>query len=417
MSIQITESLVFNNHNFPTVNESLEKTEQRFNSFNNTENSISSGYRKLASEPYYLIESLNLAKKLQEDFDHMLVLGIGGSALGTKMIQQALAHCSPTSKSLLISENLDPIEIDIILKKIKFEKTVVVVISKSGGTLETIAQMAYIIEVLKEKKLPLQKHIVTITDPDEGPLKEWTIKNNIQSLAVPSHTGGRFSILSPVGFLPLSFIDIDINKILDGAQSYLKQIEIKTLCTLGHQFAQAEINYQQKTHVLMPYSSRLKYFGDWFVQLWGESLGKNDKFGLAPLSAVGDTDQHSLLQFLAEGPKTTITGLLQISNWPNNTDHIHCPELNSLFSKNLKFAEKQKLSSLLNAQLKATEEVLMKSGRMVYKIEIKYLNPFCLGQLVLFYEDLTIATASSLNLNPFNQPGVELGKKITKNYL
>jgi glucose-6-phosphate isomerase len=380
---------------------------------------VFSGYRFRTLERFGLSDSRSLANRLRQDFDTMLVLGIGGSALGARTAINALTWSVPPSerKKVLIADNLDPIEFEDIWSQCNPAKTVTVVISKSGGTIETMSQCSTVIERYQAAGLPLQRHIVTITDPSKGALRAWTESAQLSSLSVPEDVGGRFSVLTPVGLLPIAFAGIAVEEIVEGAVQFYehKMVDQSLMSRVGLRFSELEAA-GFLAHNLMPYSSKLKDFGAWFVQLWGESLGKikphAGRTGMIPLASVGATDQHSLLQLLVEGHNRIATGFVRVNHWPRSgTKKPSMGKLPSEFAP-LSFAYGKSFEDILNAELTATQKVLTEQQRPTYEIRLEDAGPQGLGALFAFYMDLTSYTAAALGINPYDQPGVELGKRI-----
>lgn len=380
-----------------------------------------SAYAKRVFEKYEVAESKNQARKLRESFDTIVVLGIGGSALGAKAVHSALKCSLPQDhKRMIILDNLDPLFVSQNLDSLDLSKTCFCVISKSGGTIETMSQMALVIERLQARKLEFKKHIIAITDPRAGSLREWSAKNGLETLSIPSDVGGRFSVFTPVGLLPLAFVGHDIDALIEGASDLFQghSLPSQEVLSLAKRIVDLEESFY-KAHLLMPYATVLKDIGEWFVQLWGESLGKlrhnHPAVGSIPMVAVGATDQHSLLQLLVEGPKQIVSGFIEVEKWPPDIDP-KVPVLPAEF-KSLSYSQGKTFSQILNAELLATTQVFEKLGRPFYKINLKELNAYSVGSLLGFYMDLVTYCGAIYEIDPYNQPGVELGKKILPNLL
>ena len=248
------------------------------------------------------VEIKNFAAEKSDQYDFFVVLGIGGSALGTRALRDALQ--TDFSKKLFILDTLDSQSILEVESQIILEKTLFITISKSGGTLETMALFDYFSQKLAEKKIPLNKNFVAITGSN-GLLYEISQQENLSTFSVPDNVGGRFSVLTAVGLLPAALIGIDIEKILDGAQKIAAELlsenfEQNRPFQLASQLFDHFEN-GQKTVVLMPYIAKLKTFTEWFTQLLAESTGKNND-GFTPIPALGPIDQHSQLQLFLDGP-------------------------------------------------------------------------------------------------------------------
>ena len=365
-------------------------------------------------------------------FDHILLLGIGGSALGPKAILTALKPPAWNEESrdrrdgwptLTILENVDPVSVTAALDRLDPRRTIVNVISKSGGTAETLAQYLIVREWL-DRALgadAARAHVVITTDPVKGALRAIATAEQITAFAVPPAVGGRFSVLSPVGLVPAALLGLDIEEMLAGAQEAVQEAEADTLdvnpaarwAALQHQ---AQATRAANIHVVMPYSDRLRDVAEWFRQLWAESLGKRfDRAGNevhrgpTPVGAVGATDQHSQVQLFIEGPyDKTITfirvkdtaGMLAIPSRP-----ALGPEMAYLAGKTL--------GDLLDAEFVATREALRSQGRMSCTIELDTIDARHFGRLLMFFQIATGYAGIYYDVDPFDQPGVELGKKLT----
>lgn len=322
-------------------------------------------------EPY-----LSFAEKFKDKFDEVLVLGIGGSALGGKMLADFFG-----GKKLRVLDTLDPEE---VAKFPHSPNTLVVVISKSGGTLETMALRDHFL-----KKLPLDRFVV-VTETGST-LWDWAEKKQVPAFEMPQNVGGRFSVLTSVGLLPAAVADLPIRQILDGARKM--RAEFESPDGLPWQLAQAIWGSGKAQLVHFPYGEKLKTFGDWWVQLVGESTGKEGK-GFTPISAVGPTDQHSLLQLLSDGPDTFL----------------------SLFVEN-KAIETDPLGKIVNAECRATAQSLGEKGRPNITIRLSKLDAETLGQLIVLWEGTVALLGELLEINAFDQPGVERGKILTQQFL
>lgn len=376
---------------------------------------VFSGYRRQILAAEGLEESLKLAATWRGRFDTIFVMGIGGSALGTKAVLGALeTRIKPADRrKVVVVDNLDPWAFEAAWAGIDAAKTGFVIITKSGGTIETMSQMGVVLERLQKAGLPMRERVLAITDPKDGALRAWATREKVETLAVPSDVGGRFSVLTAVGLFPLAFAGVDVRALMAGAQAQLRGEEVPLIevLALGQRLSELE-EAGLSGHVMLPYASVLKEFSAWFVQLWGESLGKRSfserRVGPIPVAAVGATDQHSLLQLLVEGPNRLVTGFLVIEEWEN--DPV-APKLPAEFAK-LAFSEGKSFSRILNAEAQATRQTLDSLGRPTYEIRIPRLDAGSLGALLALYMDLTSAAGATADLNPYDQPGVEHGKRI-----
>lgn len=358
------------------------------------------------------------AKSVQGKFDDMILLGIGGSSLGFEAVANALLPFYYNSLShdkrgyfprCWVMDNVDPFKVYWILEHCNPEKTIVLVISKSGSTVETAANFLIVFDWLKKHNLDLKKHLIAITDPKKGDLRNIVNMFGLKAFEVPENVGGRFSVLSPVGLLPLALLGIDIEQLKAGGKYFIhngKNLYIKMTAIYN-----AFLERKKNINVLMPYTSRLKSFAEWFAQLWGESLGKKYAldgkelfFGSTPVSAIGSIDQHSQLQLYKEGPFDKLITFIQIDK------HDFNQELNGDWYENYKYLTGVDLSRLLNVELQATEVALKKANRVSMKITVDFLDEFSLGYLIMLYEYVVATLGVINNINPFDQPGVEEGK-------
>src|SRR3989338_2013001 len=275
------------------------------------------GFYKILNDKKTLSEINSFAKKIEGKFSYIVVLGIGGSALGAICLQQSLKHLfenelknSKTPK-LYIIDNIDPVLIKELEDIIDYKKTLFIVITKSGETIETLSQYSYFRKNCEKKKLDIKNHFVFVTDPKNSDLRKIANKEKITSFGIPKNVGGRFSVLTAVGLLPARLIGIKIEKLLAGAKKVKKD----------RAFTLAAIQFLLKKPmtVLMPYSQKLIKFTDWHRQLLAESIGK--KFtnsgkiihsGITQINALGAHDQHSQLQLYNEGPNDKFVIFIEI---------------------------------------------------------------------------------------------------------
>lgn len=384
---------------------------------------IFSGYRKETLARTGLAAAQQLALSLREKFSTLVVLGIGGSALGARTALSALGWTVPEKdqRRVFILDNLDPIDFEKTWSQLDLPKTLFAVITKSGSTIETIAQLSVVLDRLSSLKIETTEHLVAITDPKKGALREWVNETGVPCLEVPSSVGGRFSVLSAVGIFPMAFAGIDTEALLRGADKQFQGevIAPEQMARLAFRLSELE-EAAFSAHVLMPYATLLKDFGSWFVQLWGESLGKlrlpgasdQSPRGPVPVAAVGATDQHSLLQLLVEGANRLVTGFISVEHWPlySSRQPVMC-KLPANFAS-LSYAHGKSFGEILNAERLATQKVLSERGKPLYHLQLSSPLPESFGALMAFYMDLVTLTAVASNVNPYDQPGVEFGKKI-----
>lgn len=366
-----------------------------------------------------------IAKRLREKYENILLIGIGGSALGAKAILQFLKgpyynlEARPGQPRIFVLDNLDPALVSKLEELLDLQKTAIIYASKSGSTPETAANFIYFYQKYKEAGGD-DRDLVFMCDPGDNGINRIAKNLGCTRLHIPPQLGGRYSVLSTVGILPAELAGIDSAQLLAGAkqmqQSILQEpLAENALFALG--VCIHELTARGKAiHVLFNYSSLLTEFGLWFMQLWGESLGKKYNLagetvhtGTTPLTCTGATDQHSLLQLFKEGPLNKLFGFIKINNWPKNL------VIPSLFPTEKEYAyfAGHSLNEQLSIEQLSTEMSLVRAGNPCYLITLRDLSPDCLGALFYLYEALTVFSAKLLNINPFDQPGVEEGKNIT----
>lgn len=347
----------------------------------------------------------------QNQFTDCLFLGIGGSALGPISVLSALEYQTDTSIRFHFLENPDPIHWSQTLQSLQPESTLVVVVTKSGGTFETISLFLLALEWLEESRW--KTHVVGLTDPTHGDLRKFIQENEIRSLEIAPSIGGRFSIFSPVGLFPMALSGLDVDRFLKGAEEIQSYCETtppssNAIFHLANTFVSQSSH--RSTHVCMPYSTPLRLMGDWWVQLWGESLGKDGK-GFNPIAAVGATDQHSLLQLLNEGPDDKLTLFITVDREASPKIVIpQIPHRSLLGLDSVRLLQGHSLQDLLHTEYQATSHGLSRRSRPHCTIQLDGLNEESLGALYFFFSILTAFTGTLWQINPFDQPGVESGK-------
>ncbi|MFW2331681.1 MAG: glucose-6-phosphate isomerase [Nitrospinota bacterium] len=369
-------------------------------------------------------------KKLKKEFDTIVILGIGGSALGTIALVDALLPSThnilPSSKrsgmKIVVLDNIDPDHFTESIKALNLKKTLFNVISKSGSTSETAAQFLIIVEMLKEKIGPRwRKHLVVTTDKKIGSLRKLALKNRFKSYAVPDNVGGRFTLLSPVCLFPAACAGIDIMKLLEGAQSMSTNISAtRPDKYIGYMLAMLtyllDTKKSKKMLVMMPYSSKLFRVADWFRQLWAESLGKKRNLngkniynGQTPINGLGATDQHSQMQLYVEGPFDKVILFIKINQFENT---VSIPNLYTDYSS-FGYLNGQSLNNLITVEQAGSQYALTKNRRPNMTLTIDKVNPHSIGALLYMLETATAFAGNLYNVNTFDQPGVEFGKNYT----
>ena len=353
--------------------------------------------------------------------ESIVQVGIGGSALGNLMLHNALLppywNELPQSKRnaprFFMSDNVDPVENSAIWELLDPSSTAVIVVSKSGSTAETAANFLFFWEKLRDTlgEAAARERIVVVTDKEKGILRPFVEEIGCKSLILPEDVGGRFSVLSCVGLLSAWALGIDCKALLSGAAAMDDFLAQAPSVLENPAWVLAGLSYlhMQKgrnIHVLMPYSDAMERFGEWFAQLWGESIGKNGQ-GSTPVRALGAIDQHSQIQLYAEGPNDKFYTILTVSQGQKDIALPAAPE--KAFEK-LSYLYGKSMDDLRNCEAAATAAALSKGGRPVATLSIPVLDAYHLGGLIQFYEYVTGMTGYLMQINPFDQPGVEQGK-------
>src|SRR6056297_2429998 len=370
------------------------------------------------------------AEELKDRFENFVVLGIGGSALGNTALQTAIndryynlfSEARDGYPRLFISDNVDPSGISSLLDKLDPEKTLFNVISKSGSTAETMSQFLlarkFVADAVGEDKVG--EHFIATTSSDSGYPIEIAKREGMKKFFIPDNVGGRFSVLTPVGLLSAAMTGVDIEQLLEGA-AYMDKISREADFWENPALINGLIHYLafkkgKIMSVMMPYSDRLRDVADWYRQLWAESLGKEvDRqgnqvnVGPTPIKALGATHQHSQAQLYMEGPFDKIITFLEVENFG---EELEIPGAYQDLA-GLGYLGGHTFDELINTEKWATELALNKRKRMNQTLKVPEVNEFTLGQLFYFFEFQTAVTGELLNVNAFNQPGVELGKNYT----
>ena len=387
------------------------------------------GFFKLTEQQEVVREIRGFAEGIGQAFDTVVVLGIGGSALGTLALQQALLkpHWNELTDEqrdyfprLYVLDNVDPSTIGPLLERLDLRRTLFNVVSKSGTTAETMAQFLIVYQRLRaafgEDQEAYRSHLLFTTDPEKGVLRELARAENIPTLPIPPDVGGRFSVLSAVGLLPAALVGIDVQALLDGARAMTERCAHADLtrnpagifACLQHA---ADAELKAPIHVMLSYSDRLYLTADWFRQLWAESLGKENR-GPTPVKALGATDQHSQVQLYMEGPFDKTITILAVGERDRD---VPIPQAYQQVDA-LAYLGGHTLGELLDAERRATAHALAQRGRMNMTLELPRLNAHTMGQIFMMLQIATVYAGALYGVNPFDQPGVELGKELTYGY-
>ncbi len=354
----------------------------------------------------------------RQKFRDVIILGTGGSSLGG---QTVCALGDPTARPLLhFMDNIDPASFESLFATLDPARSGVVAISKSGGTAETMTQLVICLDWLR-RSLPAEataKHCIAVTEPRDNVLRRMASRFGMPVLDHDPDIGGRYSVLSNVGLLPSLLAGIDIAALRQGAGAVFDETLAAasprdSAPALG---AAVSIGLAEQraigTTVIMPYLDRLAHFGLWFRQLWAESLGKNGK-GTTPIRAMGTVDQHSQLQLYLAGPAdkmfTLVMGAVAGTGDPIAADLASDPALGYLAGK--------RMGDLLDAEQRATAQSLIRNGRPTRLFHLPRLDAQSLGALLMHYMLETIIAADLLGVDAFDQPAVEEGKVLARQYL
>ncbi len=375
-----------------------------------------------------------LAEKHAGRWENLVVLGIGGSALGNIALQSAL---NPPTHNLMnedrrgprlfVLDNVDPANFAAVMAACPPEKTLFNVISKSGETAETAAQFMIVRDLLGRHTADPAAHIVAVTDPERGTMRRICDEAGYDTLPVPEGVGGRFSVLSPVGLFSAAMCGIDIVALLDGAHAMetvcrredLAANPAAMLATILVELGKGRAKQpgvRKPNHVLMPYCNGLYLLADWYRQLWAESLGKRHNTageevfeGFTPIKALGATDQHSQVQLYREGPNDKVFGFVEVESF--GVHDVSIPE--GLGVESLVYLEGKKMGALLNAEKRATEYALVESARPNYTIRFPRVDERSVGAFIMLWQVATAYAGLMLGIDAYDQPAVETGKRAT----
>jgi len=389
-------------------------------------------YRDLTHDGEMLRAVRAAVQRCAGKFENLVVLGIGGSALGNIALQSALNppyhNLLPTKARrgprLFVMDNVDPVQVANLIETLgaSLKRTLFNVISKSGETAETASQFLIVRDLLARKlgKKSLTKNILVTTDPEGGTMRGIVEADGFDALPVPPGVGGRFSVLSAVGLFSAGLCGIKIDKLLAGAAKMEARVGLRAvarnpaamLALLLHAFYVRG----KRLHVMMPYSFQLKDMADWYRQLWAESLGKCQDVegepvvvGATPIKALGATDQHSQVQLYREGPNDKVFIFLEVEKFARD---VKIPRVAGT-PETLRYLQGHSLGELLNAEKLATEHALVASHRPCLTIRFPAVTEDTVGQFIMLWEAATSIMGGLLNINPYDQPAVQMGKDYT----
>ncbi len=377
----------------------------------------------------YLDEIIAYGAEVREKADSFVLFGIGGSALGPLAVANALLHLRHNelpvnvrkAPKFYVEDNVDPERMKALLDVIDLKTAYFNVVTKSGETSETLSQFLILYALLKAElgEAEAKKRIVVTTTIGKGTLYNVAEKEGFKVYGVGKGVGGRFSVLCPVGLVPFAVLGIDIKAMLKGAATLSKASE-NTDVTKNPALMSAFIQYAFmkkgcNVSVMMPYADSLKYMSDFYCQIWGESLGKavdNDGntvyAGQTPAKALGVTDQHSQVQLYTEGPFDKVVTFLAVDEYRDEVVITDDKDVNAC-----DFLKGHTLNELISCERKATEYALKKAQRANFTVTLPVVNAETVGELLMYYMYETAFAGALLNIDTFNQPGVEEGKKAT----
>jgi len=349
-----------------------------------------------------------------EMIQDIAVIGIGGSSLGTKGIDSLLKSKKTPNRSLHFLENTDPIAISKTLSKLKKESTLFIIVSKSGTTIETVSIFKTVIGNYGLDMDGIDKDRVVVITDEESALSKFASYHGVKQFEIPKNVGGRFSVLSAAGIVPLTLAGYDTKSLLEEGGRFLERFFNHEE---DHLLDKAVFFYKQcsdlKINVVFAYADELENLCKWYVQLWAESLGKTDSagkhVGLTPYALIGSVDQHSFLQLIIEGPRDKSVTFITIEDFENN---LLIPDISLKYIESSDFVNGKKFNELINLQCEATKESLKMNNIPADHIIIRKINEASVGTIIVYYELLTTLMGRMMDINPYNQPGVELGKQI-----
>ena len=359
-----------------------------------------------------LEKTIRQVTKFAQNKNSFMIFGTGGSNLGAKALINILQGSE--DNHIIFHDNIDPINFKNSIDKVDLNRTGIIVISKSGLTPETLSQFASLIEIFDQKNClsTLYENCLIITEDNPSPLSKIAHTNKILLLKHENDIGGRYSIFSNVGIVPAIIAGLDVRKIHAGAQAEIKQCSSNKFIKLAQFFRYQKINASLTNSVIMTYSDSLFYFGKWYLQLWAESLGKDNK-GITAIHAVGTTDQHSQLQLYLDGPKDKFFTFIT-TNHSNKGLKLHAKTMQE---NEINYLVNKTMGDLMQAEQQATIDTFKKNNFYLREINLPEINEFSIGRLMTKSIMETIATCLYFDVNPFDQPAVEQGKILTKQYL
>jgi glucose-6-phosphate isomerase len=355
-------------------------------------------------------------------YDSIIHVGIGGSALGNLMLHQALLPMyfnegagRAENPKFYLADNPDPDKTSAIWERVKGTRVALIGVSKSGATAETMSQFLWFKSRMEEASGGgVDGDILVITDPSGGVFRSYARALGCKSLDIPPSVGGRFSVLSACGLVTAAALGADVAALLSGAAAMKKIVSQSSDVWSNPALYMAAVQFLHQNSgrpmtVLMPYSNRMETFAEWFAQLWGESVGK-DGLGSTPVRALGAVDQHSQVQLYTAGPDDKLYTIINIRR---RGGAVTLPSVSGGPFEPLSYLSGQDLGGMLSREAMSTAAALIKAGRPVVWMELERLDSAALGGLIFMLEFVTAVTGRLMGINPFDQPGVEQGKRYT----
>ena len=395
------------------------KYERNFYEIKSNDQILNNLKEELGTIGYYSLHEqdissiLSYAKKVKNDY--IFVIGIGGSSLGTKAIYTFLRTTNNFKKKIFFLDTIDPLRINYLLNLGDLNNSQFIIISKSGNTIEPLSILKYL-----STKVKISKDNCCVIAGEKTSLWEFASINDLKKFPIPDNVGGRFSVFSSVGLLPLAIIGVDIQKLLDGCkvvhESFFNKEEYYNLIINKARFL-VENKSRFSMNIIFSYSSVFRDFNRWFVQLWAESLGKKNingtRQGLTPISLIGPDDQHSFLQLIMDGPRDKTVTFFKIDNLK---DESRIPNKERFSYFGLDYLNNKSFNELINLQADSTYEAILREKDIPCdKITITSIDETNIAKLMYRFLLLTSSVGSFMQINTYDQPGVELGKEILKN--
>ena len=411
--------------------------EEEFNNYSGRISEIITDLNQRKGNPGQWLQWMNLgyneetvwyvkeyASMVEGRFDNILVLGIGGSTLGGMAMTEALLkpywnYLSREQRNnyprIFFLDNIDPDCVSGILDILDLKRTLVNVITKSGSTAEIMAQYMIVKDRLEQELgEDYRKNIVATTDRQTGVLRQLADQEGYKTFVIPDDVGGRFSVFTAVGLLPLALVGVNIDEVIQGVKDMdiaLKNTDVRNNIAAQNALIHYLMDTQKGKNIsaMMPYSSRLKYVSDWYVQLWAESLGKEYNkngevvhIGPTPIKALGATDQHTQIQLYTEGPNDKVINFIRVENFDTNM------EIPKIFEyTGIGYLGGKTMNNLLDAEADSTRVSLADYSRPTVTITLPSINAYYMAQLLYMLEIQTAIAGELYNIDAFNQPGVE----------